>query len=90
MAVVCCLGGVGRVLRYKVIAPNLHLLAFFSPLFSSSAVAGRNDCQGVLENETKAEAFAGIFTSVTGDTELLLIKNPCVGRTTHSISFMIT
>ena len=93
LAVVCCPGGVGRGLRYKVIAPNLdtsNTCCPFFPFIFSSAVAGRNDCQQVLENETIAEAFAGIFTSVTGDTELLLIKNPRGGRTTHSISFMIT
>lgn len=75
-------------LRFKVIAPNLDRSNTCCPgfLFPSSAVAGKNDCQRVLENEAKAKAET--FTSVTGDTELLLIKNPHGGHTMRSPCFM--
>lgn len=90
MVVVCCLGSAGGGLKFRVSAPNLaaHALCF---LFSSSTVAGKNYCQGVLENETKAKAKAepGTFTGVTGETKLPLIKKLCGGHTMLSLSFML-
>lgn len=99
----CCLlpgGGGGGVLggglRFKVIVPNLDteatLVALLFILFFFCFCSSRqNDCQGVLENETKAKAVAvsGNFTSATGDNELLLIKNQRGGHTMHSTSFML-
>lgn len=81
LAAFCSLEGVASGgLRFKVIAPNVDTEATLVALlfyFISVQKQREMPAKGVLEKKSKgtAKADSGIFTSVTGDTKLLLIKN---------------